>query len=95
MTQAEKRLYLIKALLSERRCYDDTLIPGKAEEQKRLLRSLMNIRAPEKTNEDFIRIQDEYLRAETAAKGITDLCRYLMAFTFGREILLLLNATLS
>lgn len=72
MTQAEKRLYLIKALLSERRCYDDTLIPGKAEEQKRLLRSLMNIRAPEKTNEDFIRIQDEYLRAETAAKGITD-----------------------
>lgn len=73
MTQAEKRLFLIKELIKEQPKYRDITIPEKAEEQKRLLRSLMNVRSPKSIQVDFLGVQDAYLQAETAAKGITDL----------------------
>ena len=47
-------------------------IPAEPESQRRLLRGLMNIRAPERIGADFLKMQDEYLQSETAAKGITD-----------------------
>ncbi len=71
MTQDEKRLYLIRYLLSERNEAID--IPADAYRQKRLLRSLFNIRMPKDTDEDFLRIQDDYLQEEARRKGITDL----------------------
>ena len=40
MEQADKRKYLIKALLAEQPKYKDIEIPKEVEEQKRLLRSL-------------------------------------------------------
>ena len=46
MTQCEKRKYLITALLNEQPQYRNMNIPDNADEQKRLLRSLMNIRSP-------------------------------------------------
>ena len=64
-TNSEKRLYLIKQLLCEQQ-YRDVEIPDNTEEQKRLLRSLMNIRP------DFLKVQDEYLSEEVMEKGITD-----------------------
>lgn len=73
MTQAEKRLYLIKYLISEDNSYGEIQIPGEVNEQKRLLRALFNIRMPRKTSQDFLRIQDAYLKEETRRKGITDL----------------------
>ncbi len=72
MTHSEKRLYLIKELLSELPQYRNMEIPDDTEEQKRLLRSLMNIRAPRPIGKEFLKVQDEYLSAEVEKKGITD-----------------------
>ena len=73
MTQAEKREYLITELLKESSEYKDIKIPTNETEQKILLRSLFNIRMPLPVSDDFIAIQDEYLREETRIKGITNL----------------------
>lgn len=72
MTHSEKRVYLIKELLSEQPQYRDMELPDDAEEQKRLLRSLMNIRPPRPIDTEFLKVQDEYLSEEVRAKGITD-----------------------
>lgn len=73
MTQAEKRHYLITELLKELSEYDKIKIPTNETEQKKLLRSLLNIRMPLPVSDDFIAIQDKYLREETSLKGITSL----------------------
>ncbi|MCR5523260.1 MAG: protein-ADP-ribose hydrolase [Clostridia bacterium] len=72
MTQSERRLYLIKELLAESsrlRHYEPETMSN--QEQKDLLRSLMNIRMPAPVSDEFIRIQDEYLKTELSDKGIT------------------------
>lgn len=61
MNQTERRIFLIKALLREQPKYADVQIPANADEQKRLLRSLFNIRMPESVSEEFLQVQDEYL----------------------------------
>ena len=73
MEQAEKRKYLIKTLLAEQPRYKDMEIPEETGEQKRLLRSLFNVRMPGKINGDFLKVQDEYLQEVTKEKGIMDL----------------------
>lgn len=73
MEQAEKRKYLIETLLDEQPGYRDMEIPDESGEQKRLLRSLFNVRMPGRINEDFLKVQDEYLQEEAKEKGITDL----------------------
>ena len=72
MTHSEKREFLIRELPSELPQYSNMEIPDQENEQKRLLRSLMNIRAPRPISDEFLQIQDEYLSEEVAAKGITD-----------------------
>lgn len=71
MTQTERRKYLIKFLLYERR--EKTDIPQDEYNQKRLLRSLFNIRMPRAVSDEFLQIQDEYLQEENRRKGITDI----------------------
>lgn len=71
MTQTERRLYLIKELLREQPRYRAMDIPDDIQEQKNLLRSLFNIRAPKPVNPEFLKVQDEYLQTVTAEKGIT------------------------
>ena len=73
MNQDEKRMYLIRVLLDEQEAYRRIQIPSDRMEQKRLLRSLFNIRMPGSINEEFLRVQDEYLKEEIRQKGITDL----------------------
>ena len=73
MTQAERRRYLIQALLEERPEYADIQIPPDVPEQKRLLRSLFNVRMPRPISEDFLKVQDAYLQEEIRRKGITGL----------------------
>ena len=73
MTQEEKREFLISRLLKEQPRYAQMKIPSEAGEQKKLLRSLFNIRMPEAIGEEFLKIQDEYLQSETEEKGITEL----------------------
>ena len=73
MTQAERRLYLIRSLLNEKTEYQSLNVPRDAGEQRKLLRSLMNVRMPKVADEAFLRVQDEYLQQELADEGITDL----------------------
>ena len=72
MTQNERRIFLIEYLLKENPGYHDVQIPDDENEQKRLLRSLMNVRPPEPASEEFLRIQDEYLQEAGRERGITD-----------------------
>lgn len=73
MNQTERRLFLIKELLSEQPQYHDITIPEEYTEQKKLLRSLLNIRMPAPVSEEFIEIQDAYLQEELRRKGIVKL----------------------
>lgn len=73
MTQQDRRLFLIKELLREQPRYSSIDIPQNKREQKQLLRSLFNIRMPKPANDEFLRIQDEYLQEETKIKGISDI----------------------
>ena len=73
MNQSEKRLFLIQSLLKERPEYRDLSIPSESDSQRQLLRGLINIRAPQRTDAEFLKTQDAYLQGETAAKGITDI----------------------
>ena len=72
MTQTERRLYLIRELLKEQPEYAGLEIPKDEYSQKRLLRSLFNIRMPRPASQDFLAVQDAYLQEETKRKGITD-----------------------
>ncbi|MGM9658535.1 MAG: protein-ADP-ribose hydrolase [Eubacteriales bacterium] len=73
MTQTERRVFLIQELLKEQRQYSKIEFPSGEQEQKYLLRSLFNIRTPLPVSDEFIAIQDEYLREGIRLKGITSL----------------------
>ena len=73
MTHEEKRLFLIRSLLAEKPGFRATEVPNDTQKQKALLRSLMNIRMPSPLSDEYIQIESEYLKEETAAKGITRL----------------------
>jgi len=72
MTQDERRIYLIRELLSEEKQYRNMEIPADEQQQKRLLRALFNIRMPKPVSQDFLKVQDQYLQEELRQKGITD-----------------------
>ena len=73
MNQKEKRLYLIEKLINEDPCYYGMQISDNEYDQKRMLRSLMNIRPPRKTDRKFLEVQNVYLQTELSRKGITEL----------------------
>lgn len=72
MTHTEKRIALIQALLEEEPQYRSMRIPNGEQEQKQLLRSLMNVRPPRKISKEFLMLQDEYLTEEVEEKGVVD-----------------------
>lgn len=73
MNQSEKRLFLIRRLLKEQQRYSNMRIPAGADDQKMMLRSLMNIRMPDVMDEEFLSVQDEYLLQVNAEKGVVTL----------------------
>ena len=73
MDHKEKRRWLIRYLLDEKPGYKNIEIPSDMTEQKRLLRSLFNVRVPRHISEDFLKVQDEYLQEATREKGITEM----------------------
>ena len=75
MNHAEKRLFLIRSLLKEQPMYNNVETPSDHAEQRRMLRSLFNIRMPGKVDEGFLAIQDSYLREATQSKGVTELSK--------------------
>ena len=76
MTQTERRQFLLRALLDERPVWRREPLPARGEEQRQLLRGLMNVREAAPLDPEVLAVQDAYLTAETQAKGITD-CRDL------------------
>lgn len=75
MKQTERRLFLIQELLHERQECEYIKIPENIQEQKKLLRTLFNIRMPLPVSKEFLQIQNAYLQEETAQKGVTDITR--------------------
>ena len=73
MNQNERRIFLIKVLFKEDKRYNDIEIPQDFEEQRVLLRELMNVRMAKGINGEFIKVQNEYLQDETKRKGIVDI----------------------
>lgn len=73
MNQNERRIFLIQELLKEDKRYNDIEIPQDFEEQRVLLRALMNVRMAKGINGEFIKVQNEYLQDETKRKGIVDI----------------------
>ncbi len=68
MNQQARRAYLIKKLLPRQ-----VPVPEDEATQKIWLRSLMNIRPPYPIDEEFLKVQDEYLQEELSKKKITDI----------------------
>ena len=71
MTQTERRRFLLSSLLAEAPEYRQLAVPDDAAGQKQLLRALLNVRPPRDASPEFLQVQDEYLRAELAQKGVT------------------------
>ena len=70
MNQNEQRVYLIEKLLEEQPEYKGMNIPSDTAGQKRLLRSLMNVRMPRGIDDEFAQIQDAYLQQVNADRGV-------------------------
>lgn len=71
MTQDERRIFLIKALLKEAGYRSE--VPADVFEQKRLLRGLFNVRPPMPASVEFLAVQDAYLKEAAREKGVTTL----------------------
>ena len=71
MTQDERRVWLIRALLDEQGYRNE--IPQDVFEQKRLLRGLFNLRPPTEASDEFLRIEGDYLEEAAREKGVTAL----------------------
>ena len=71
MTQAERRLFLIRSLMREKSEYQNLRVPAGADDQRQLLRSLMNVRPAKAAGSEFLTVQDAYLQQELTETGIT------------------------
>ena len=73
MNQEERLKNLLEAFIADSAEYKDLAVEDNVEEERRVLRSLMNIRMPGDISEDVLRLQDEYLQERTREKGIVSL----------------------
>ena len=69
-TQGQRLDYLVEAFKADSVQYRDLPTPADAEGKRRILRSLMNIRMPERMDEAIIAVQNEYLRERIRENGI-------------------------
>ena len=71
--QAERLDALVEAFKADSGAYRDLATPPDAEGKRQLLRALMNVRPPKALDAETLRLQDDYLRARAAEKGIVPL----------------------
>jgi len=71
MTQKERLLFLIKHLLGENKENNTFEIPSSNEEMFRIYRSLVNVRMPKEIDEEYLRVEDEFLKSLIEEKHIT------------------------
>ena len=74
MNRREQLQYLNQFLLAEMPQFQEQAdaVPDDDISQRRLLRSLMNVRPPMPLSPDFLKVQDALLSAEALEKGIVD-----------------------
>lgn len=74
MTRSEQIQALNETLLAEMPAYQSQAVsfPKDQTAQRRLLRSLMNVRPPMPLNREFLVMQDALLSAERDSKGVVD-----------------------
>lgn len=72
MTHEEQRVWLIRYLESETPRYKSMGVPEGEQEQKDLLRALLNVRRPLPISEEFLSIQDVYFSRETEFRDVVD-----------------------
>ena len=72
-TQEQCLDFLIRCLLNEKEEYRDIEVPADKREKQRLLRSLMNVRPPVPASDEFLKVQDAYLRERLEERGVTKL----------------------
>ena len=74
MNRSEQLQYLNQILLTEMPQYREQAesFPADDTSQRRLLRSLMNVRPPMPLDSKFLEVQDALLSAEAEAKGVVD-----------------------
>ena len=65
--------FLIDYLLKEAPRYSEVEIPEMEGEKRDLFRALRNVRMPAPVSEEFLRLQDEELRAQLKEKGVVKL----------------------
>ena len=75
MNRIQQIQYLIQVLLKEMPAYQEQAraFPQDELSQRRLLRSLMNVRPPVPASAEFLAVQDAYLQERLAERGITRL----------------------
>ena len=71
MNQAERREFLIRALLAERPDGNGIKPPADAADQRALLRALMNVRPPDPIDPEVLHVQDAYLEQRLVERGGT------------------------
>jgi O-acetyl-ADP-ribose deacetylase (regulator of RNase III) len=71
MTRTEEMNYLITSLLKEMPMYEEEAKKFTSDDkaQRRLLRSLMNVRPALPLDPEFLKVQDHFLQEENRAKG--------------------------
>ncbi len=72
-SQKERLDFLVEKFKEDSVKYRDLDTGNSYDEKRKILRSLMNIRMPEKMDEDIIKVQNEFLREEAREKGIVKL----------------------
>ena len=72
MNRTQQIQYLIHVLLNEMPAYQAMAFPQDELSQRRLLRSLMNVRPPMPLDPSFLAVQDDLLSAEREEKGVVD-----------------------
>jgi len=72
MTQQERRTYLINRLISEQSGYWEEELPDTEKGQQELLRALMNVRVAGPIDDEYFKIQDEYLMDRSMERGIVE-----------------------
>ena len=76
MTREQKVSTLIQYLKQENQGYASIPDPIDEGEQRRLLRSLMNVRYPGHASAEYEKLQDELLQEEAEEKRNRDMQRY-------------------
>jgi O-acetyl-ADP-ribose deacetylase (regulator of RNase III) len=70
MNQAQRIDFLLEYLIEELPAQSAPGIPNNYKDKRRLFRALVNIRAPHPISEDFLSVQDAFLKEEAWQKGI-------------------------